>query len=417
MSMLYNYLKNHYIKLLSPITKRQEQSICALNRICDELQQMKSAWNHAESRLISSGSPDLNEIEVCKAETVENCAKNDKLCITVPEILGKKYFWVSDATATDNVSERAHEGLPWFPSELFCFAEKGSGCFLDLGANIGGVSLALEACGWNGFAVEASEINCKLLEKSIFLNDADIVLCKMGVWKYTGSIYFLQAGPWGAILENGENREKAEKIDVLCLDDYERTNLCCIQSLDLIKMDIEGSEVAALEGMGNFLKQMDYPYIFAEANALALSNTASNTVGDMIQKGAEYGYETYRFVNGIWMKYDESYFMDTICTDFMFIHKDKKTAFPGKIGGDYPRPDHKQTVEYIISVLNEFILDPQAQGSFELCVYVLATLRDFPQFVQVERVMELLRKIDICTDLPEAIRKPLKKLLGICAVV
>lgn len=364
--------------------------------------------------LVASGSQDLNEIcdnkvTICD---IKNCAKSDKLCITVPEILERKFFWVSDTMAMDNVSEQAHSGALWFPSELVCFAEKGFGCFLDLGANIGGVSLALEACGWKGFAVEASEINCNLFKKSIFLNDADITLCQMGIWKSTRSVYFLQNGPWGTILEDGENWENAVTIDAFCLNDYEKTDLSSIRNLDLIKMDIEGSEVAALEGMGDFLKKMDYPFIFAEANALALSNTAGNTVGDMIRKSAEYGYGVYRFMDGVWRKFNESYFIDCICTDYMFIHKDKIASFPGQIGDPCLQPDSNKTITSILNVLNQVLSSLSNKESLESAVAILATLRDFPLFAQDERVMDLLLKIDKNPELPQMLKKPLKKLLS-----
>jgi FkbM family methyltransferase len=141
---------------------------------------------------------------------------------------------------------------------------------LDLGAHVGAFALAAAAAGHPVLAVEASPQNAALLQASAQLNGwAHLRVVHAGVSDRPGELRFVVDGPYGHVATEGESQDRrtvavpAVTVDALLAElGWPRP--------DFVKMDIEGSEVAALAGMKLVLSGPDAPALFCESNSHTL---------------------------------------------------------------------------------------------------------------------------------------------------
>lgn len=135
---------------------------------------------------------------------------------------------------------------------------------LDLGANVGGFSLAAAAAGCAGLAVEASPTHAALLEASSLRNGfLDLHVVNAAAAAGPGSIEFVVNGPWSHIAwgpTQGSVQVTAVAVDDLAADRGWDT-------ASFVKMDVEGSEIDALAGMRRLLGTPDAPPVLYESNA------------------------------------------------------------------------------------------------------------------------------------------------------
>ena len=196
------------------------------------------------------------------------------------------------AEADDHLAHTLRQG--WFPTSpatdlLFQMARPGDRV-LDLGANIGQFCLPLAAMGCEVVAVEASPRNAQLLEASIARNQFhNLRLIHAAVSDREGTLEFCPAGPYGHVASSISNKPsvkvRAATVDQLLAEiGWDR--------VDYIKMDIEGSEVAALRGMARLLSRPDAPLMVYEANGYTLS-FYNHTVRELKAGLEGYGYPNY----------------------------------------------------------------------------------------------------------------------------
>ncbi|MBI2542875.1 MAG: FkbM family methyltransferase [Candidatus Aenigmarchaeota archaeon] len=125
---------------------------------------------------------------------------------------------------------------------------------IDLGAHIGYYTLlAAKLVGDNGrvYAFEPDPNNFECLKKNVEENGYKNITCiNKAVSNKTGKtkLFFSDETDNSQIINSDDG--KFVIVDVTSLDDYFNNN----QSADFIKMDIEGSEGRALQGMTNLLK-------------------------------------------------------------------------------------------------------------------------------------------------------------------
>lgn len=166
-----------------------------------------------------------------------------------------------------------------------------SGRVLDLGAHVGSFSLASAASGRRVLAVEPSPRNFELLDASRRENrfhDLQIVYAAVG--DHSGVVGFIPAGPFGYVAAGlnpvGGLDVRSVAVDDL-LDEVEWDRV------DFLKMDVEGSEVAALIGMSRTLRRSDAPPLFVESNGHTLS-LFGETPGTLKATLAAYGYRIFQ---------------------------------------------------------------------------------------------------------------------------
>ena len=93
-----------------------------------------------------------------------------------------------------------------------------------------------------------------------------------------------------AYLELQSNDENRNEVNVMTLDDFVREKE--ISSVDLIKIDAEGSEYNIIMGAKELLTSHNAPIIFIEAFDNCLLRYGKNT-GDLIRVLTQYGYYVY----------------------------------------------------------------------------------------------------------------------------
>jgi FkbM family methyltransferase len=169
----------------------------------------------------------------------------------------------------------------------------------DLGANIGYTTLMLgHAVGDEGhvYAFEALDNNAERLEKNISLNTMErhVTLQCAAVAAYTGEGMFY-IGPSNGMgkLEGSAGRDKIDyhhsiTVKAVALDDF--VYLDGNQKPDIIKMDIEGGEVIAFQGMERILREFR-PLLLLELHGFEAAKLVWNKLVD-------YGYEFHKMEQG-----------------------------------------------------------------------------------------------------------------------
>ena len=163
---------------------------------------------------------------------------------------------------------------------------------LDLGAHLGGFALAAASLGCEVIAVEASPHNVALLRRSAQLNRfANLHIVHAAVSDRPGSVEFYSHGPWGCVV-GAEAGFPSVSVPAIRVDDLMVAHGWA--DVRFIKIDVEGSEPAAVRGMPRLLGRADAPVVFFESNQHALGNVAGLTDADLKVEFRNLGYTLYR---------------------------------------------------------------------------------------------------------------------------
>jgi len=175
------------------------------------------------------------------------------------------------------------------------FLKPGS-AMLDLGAHLGTFALTAAARGCRALAVEASPLNAALLLQSVYANhwSKRLSVHHAAIGNRTGTVSFSSHGPWGHVA-NAKTNLPSSKVPLIELDRLlvdER-----VDHLDFIKLDVEGSEIEALEGGRRFLRRSDAPPILYESNYLGL-DYYDRTPRELRRAFTRLGYRYHYLISG-----------------------------------------------------------------------------------------------------------------------
>ena len=192
----------------------------------------------------------------------------------------------------DPICEQIRQGVFAFPLHfqlLFALMQPGARV-LDLGAHVGTFALAAAALGCQVVAVEASPHNAALLNKSVAQNGFDrMKVLEAAVTDHPGALEFVQGGPFGAVA-NPAMQSPSIRVLAVTVDDV----LAAVgwEKVDLIKVDVEGSEVAAIRGMSRLLARADAPVVLFESNGHTLM-MFGETPQSLRAAFEKFGYRNY----------------------------------------------------------------------------------------------------------------------------
>ena len=181
----------------------------------------------------------------------------------------------------------------YFPPsfELALDVAPSAGVILDLGAHLGTLTLAAAATGRRVVAVEASPRNVELLGASVHANGFDdlVTIVPVAVSDHSGTVRFQEEGPWGQVSRSGWG---IGVVEVPARTVPEVLSDLGVEHVDVVKMDVEGSEIAVVDGMAPLLTARDAPTIVYESNAHTL-RMFDATPEQLSRAIAAYGYHNY----------------------------------------------------------------------------------------------------------------------------
>ena len=137
---------------------------------------------------------------------------------------------------------------------------------LDLGAYVGEFTLVAAAAGRRVLAIEASRRNQALILGSIRLNGMgdQVELVCAAVSNRRGELFFREAGPFGTVVGPGE--EAAVATPAVPVGELLAARQ---ESVGFIKIDVEGYELEAFQGMADWLTcTAEAPPILYESHVL-----------------------------------------------------------------------------------------------------------------------------------------------------
>ncbi len=181
--------------------------------------------------------------------------------------------------------------------------ENKKGVYIDVGANIGLITLQVKARRQQteSHLFEPDPAVFSELKRNLALNILDPIsyhqkavsdIPNQTLTFYSSENIF-ESG-WGR-LSNQENKNQANGIEVksVTLDDYIDQNK--IETVDVLKIDVEGAEAKVLMGAKNSLKAQKIKHIICELNdpALAAFNSSSADLQKML---SDFGYKEVKKV-------------------------------------------------------------------------------------------------------------------------
>ena len=181
-------------------------------------------------------------------------------------------------------------------TKLFIENIKEGMTIIDIGANIGYYTLiAAKLIGKRKgkvYAFEPELSNFNLLIKNIKLNNyKNVIPILKAVSDQNGQIklFLSESNREGHRIYNFKEGRRFIKVETITLDNFFKNKE---KEIDVIKMDIEGAEIAALKGMNNILKVNQKLKLFIEFNPFILSKGSFNPI-DLPKKILRHGFKIY----------------------------------------------------------------------------------------------------------------------------
>jgi FkbM family methyltransferase len=220
---------------------------------------------------------------------------------------GVEYEVALNGRRGDSIEQAVAAGHMWFLDDAYLLLDlvRPGHRVLDLGGHIGTFALAAAALGCRVVCVEAAPQNVALLNASVARNGFDRLHVVWGaVTDHEGTLRFLPHGPWGTIANSTVERAPAliyarelAPVEVPALTVDGILQRLGWNTVDFVKMDIEGSEVVALRRMAGLLSRPKGPVVLFESNGQALQYFG-HTPQQLAAVFREFGYQRYLVKSG-----------------------------------------------------------------------------------------------------------------------
>jgi len=180
--------------------------------------------------------------------------------------------------------------------------------FFDLGANIGTITIPAAINGAKVHAFELLDANVQHIVKSVERNALSSVSIVLGALSdHEGLAAFAGYSAWGEVV-----KVALVSIPTVVIDNYVQNR--SVSLVNTMKIDIEGSELAALRGACRLIDR-DHPDIVIECNALTCSNQGYS-YRDLLRFLEENAYNLYRLHDRRLCPWRAEQVQEVICTDY-----------------------------------------------------------------------------------------------------
>jgi FkbM family methyltransferase len=162
---------------------------------------------------------------------------------------------------------------------------------VDLGCHLGTFSLSAAGLGAEVLALDAASEHVDLVSRAAERNGFRMRVVHGAAADDSGAgvVSFVVRSIHGHLLSPGEVADSVE-VPIVVVDDL--IDALGWESVDVMKMDIEGAEPAALRGMGRLFERGSRPAIVIECNAIMLGLQDSSAV-ELRQMLTDLGYRLY----------------------------------------------------------------------------------------------------------------------------
>lgn len=177
--------------------------------------------------------------------------------------------------------------------------------FFDVGANVGSYTMTLSKSAKRIYSFEASSFNAEILRNFVAISKLDnIEIINKAVSDTSGDQVTIYSSP-----DTGGNNTRfhdfgggGESIKTITLDKFVQDR--GIEKVDVIKMDIEGSELAAFTGAQEILNK-HRPVLLIEFHAL-VAKQAGWDLMDLYRLLSKYGYNAHELSKRKLVPFDSS---------------------------------------------------------------------------------------------------------------
>lgn len=170
--------------------------------------------------------------------------------------------------------------------------------FIDIGANIGAISLiAASKVGDHGkvYAFEPNKVVLPRLVENVHLNNMDgiIKVLAMAVSNTNSEVTFIneEASEVSHISYSKRSEMTTELVKTVALNKFIKNNK--INKVKMIKIDVEGAELNVLKGCMGVFNNIESMLVEINTNSEKYGNSTQDTL-DFI---SEQGYKTYHFAD------------------------------------------------------------------------------------------------------------------------
>ena len=216
------------------------------------------------------------------------------ICTTVKIRGAYDVTFVVDARLDDPIGRTIVENRQYpvgATSELMLHLLRPGHTLLDLGAHLGTYALPAAALGCRVIAVEGSARNVELLTAAAAHNRfSQVTVIHAAASDRSGRLMFTPWGPHGHVTApvEGGHMPRVE-VRAVAVDDLLRELSC--EHVDFVKMDIEGWEPQAVQGMRQLLSRKA-PLVMFESNAAGLEHYGRKP-GEVLAALEGFGYRNY----------------------------------------------------------------------------------------------------------------------------
>jgi len=200
---------------------------------------------------------------------VGNPRDEELYTVYVPRI-GKMILDVSSYLEADIFVVGFHSDEYLVTEALHDLLQVNQGVFIDVGANIGFhtifASKILAPKGGVVYAFEPFESNYERLNNNLHLNKiSNCTIEQFGLYNEEKTVEICIGGLGTGNVSLASQGQYKQDIHLIRFDDYVTSNN--IKKIDVIKMDIEGAELMALQGMVSAIEKFQ-PVIILEINPM-----------------------------------------------------------------------------------------------------------------------------------------------------